>query len=64
MAEFFFVWMFAATRACGFCGAQAGDGRLPQEIQRPPQVKSKRNVQVASLAVRSETLFFFARLAF
>lgn len=29
-----------ATGTCGFRGSQTGDGRLPQEIQRPPQVKS------------------------
>ena len=31
----------AATRACGFRGPQTRDGRLPQEIQRPPQAEGK-----------------------
>ena len=37
---FFRYCRHLATRTCGFGGAQTGDGGLPQEVQRPAQVKS------------------------
>ena len=53
---FFFSFLYlAATRTCGIGGAQAGDGRLPQKVQRQAQVKSKNEDKLD--LVKVSTLF-------